>query len=61
MKEGGFNFDVAYTSTLKRAIKTLWIILEQMDLMYIPIVSFKRRRKTMNGCRVRSMEVVTLS
>ena len=39
LKEGGFEFDVAYTSTLKRAIKTLWIVLEQMDLMYIPIVS----------------------
>jgi 2,3-bisphosphoglycerate-dependent phosphoglycerate mutase len=39
LKEGGFNFDIAYTSTLKRAIKTLWIILEEMDLMYIPIVN----------------------
>ena len=39
LKEGGFDFDIAYTSTLKRAIKTLWIVLEQMDLMYIPIVS----------------------
>ena len=43
LKEGGFDFDVAYTSTLKRAIKTLWIVLEQMDLMYIPIVSKKKR------------------
>lgn len=39
IKEAGFTFDVAYTSVLKRAIKTLWIILEEMDLMYIPIVS----------------------
>ena len=39
LREGGFDFDVAYTSTLKRAIKTLWIVLEEMDLMYIPIVS----------------------
>jgi len=38
LREEGFNFDVAYTSTLKRAIKTLWIVLEEMDLMYIPIV-----------------------
>mmetsp|Transcript_14155 Transcript_14155/g.20219 ORF Transcript_14155/g.20219 Transcript_14155/m.20219 type:complete len:257 (-) Transcript_14155:138-908(-) len=37
LKENGYNFDVAYTSTLKRAIKTLWLILEEMDLMYIPI------------------------
>ncbi|HAW58374.1 MAG TPA: 2,3-diphosphoglycerate-dependent phosphoglycerate mutase [Bacteroidales bacterium] len=36
LKEHGFNFKVAYTSYLKRAIKTLWIILEEMDLMWIP-------------------------
>jgi len=40
LKEGGYAFDVAYTSVLKRAIKTLWIVLEELDLMYIPIVSF---------------------
>jgi 2,3-bisphosphoglycerate-dependent phosphoglycerate mutase len=34
--EEGFAFDVAYTSTLKRAIKTLWLTLEAMDLMWIP-------------------------
>ncbi len=39
LREAGFTFDVAYTSTLKRAIKTLWIVLEELDLMYIPIVS----------------------
>lgn len=39
LKTEGFTFDVAYTSTLQRAIKTLWIILEQLDLMYIPIVN----------------------
>mmetsp|Transcript_22574 Transcript_22574/g.25403 ORF Transcript_22574/g.25403 Transcript_22574/m.25403 type:complete len:298 (-) Transcript_22574:53-946(-) len=39
LKEGGFSFDVAYTSTLKRAIKTLWIILEENNLMYIPIIN----------------------
>jgi 2,3-bisphosphoglycerate-dependent phosphoglycerate mutase len=33
----GYVFDVAYTSVLKRAIKTLWLVLEQMDLMWIPI------------------------
>lgn len=37
LKESGFTFDKAHTSTLKRAIKTLWLILEQLDLMYIPI------------------------
>ena len=32
-----FTFDVAYTSVLKRAIKTLWLVLEEMDLMWIPV------------------------
>lgn len=42
LREEGFDFDVAYTSTLKRAIKTLWIVLEEMDLMYIPIINLWR-------------------
>ena len=33
----GYGFDLAYTSVLKRAIKTLWLALEEMDLMWIPI------------------------
>ena len=33
----GYTFDIAYTSVLKRAIKTLWIALEDMDLMWIPV------------------------
>jgi len=36
LKAEGFTFDEAYTSVLKRAIRTLWIILDQMDLMWIP-------------------------
>lgn len=36
LKEGGYSFDAAYTSVLRRAIKTLWIVLEDMDLMWIP-------------------------
>jgi 2,3-bisphosphoglycerate-dependent phosphoglycerate mutase len=35
--EGKYAFDIAYTSVLKRAIQTLWIILEEMDLMWIPV------------------------
>src|SRR5262245_15013259 len=35
--ERGFTFDVAYTSLLKRAIRTLWIVLDEMDLMWIPV------------------------
>jgi 2,3-bisphosphoglycerate-dependent phosphoglycerate mutase len=37
LKDGGYAFDLAFTSVLKRAIKTLWITLEDMDLMWIPV------------------------
>ena len=37
LREEGYVFDVAYTSVLARAIKTLWIVLEEMDLMWIPV------------------------
>ncbi|UCG13821.1 MAG: 2,3-diphosphoglycerate-dependent phosphoglycerate mutase [Deltaproteobacteria bacterium] len=37
LKQEGYVFDVAYTSVLARAIKTLWIVLEEMDLMWIPV------------------------
>ncbi len=37
IKEAGITFDVAYTSVLKRAIRTLWITLDEMDLMWIPV------------------------
>ncbi|HTO50448.1 MAG TPA: 2,3-diphosphoglycerate-dependent phosphoglycerate mutase [Burkholderiales bacterium] len=37
LKEAGLTFDLAHTSVLKRAIKTLWLALEDMDLMWIPV------------------------
>jgi 2,3-bisphosphoglycerate-dependent phosphoglycerate mutase len=37
LKDHGFKFDVAFTSVLKRAIRTLWIVLDNMDLMWIPV------------------------
>jgi 2,3-bisphosphoglycerate-dependent phosphoglycerate mutase len=37
LKAEGFDFDIAYTSVLKRAIKTLWSVLEEMDRMWLPI------------------------
>ena len=38
MKELGYTFDIAYTSVLKRAIRTLWIAMDQMDLLWVPVV-----------------------
>jgi 2,3-bisphosphoglycerate-dependent phosphoglycerate mutase len=38
LKEAGFTFDLAYTSVLKRAIRTLWLTQDEMDLMWIPVV-----------------------
>ncbi|MCK4492095.1 MAG: 2,3-diphosphoglycerate-dependent phosphoglycerate mutase [Candidatus Altiarchaeales archaeon] len=38
LKEEGYAFDIAYTSVLKRAIRTLWIVLDDMDLMWIPVI-----------------------
>lgn len=37
LKEKGFVFDVAYTSVQKRAIRTLWSVMDEMDLMWIPV------------------------
>jgi 2,3-bisphosphoglycerate-dependent phosphoglycerate mutase len=37
LKKDGYVFDVAFTSVLKRAIRTLWLTLEEMDLMWIPV------------------------
>jgi 2,3-bisphosphoglycerate-dependent phosphoglycerate mutase len=38
LQEGSYTFDVAYTSVLKRAIRTLWITLDALDLMWIPVM-----------------------
>ena len=38
LKALGYRFDIAYTSVLKRAIRTLWLIQDEMDLMWIPVV-----------------------
>ena len=37
LKEAGFTFDLAYTSVLKRAIRTLWLALDDMDMMWLPV------------------------
>lgn len=37
LKQEGYTFDLAYTSVLKRAIKTLWLVMDEMDMMWIPV------------------------
>jgi len=38
LKELGYEFDIAYTSVLQRAIRTLWLMLDEMDRMWIPVI-----------------------
>lgn len=38
LKDEGYEFDVAYTSLLKRAIRTLWLVTDAMDLLWIPVI-----------------------
>ena len=52
LKKEGFVFDVAYTSVLKRAIRTLWITLEKMDLMWIPVFNSWR----LNECHYGALQ-----
>ena len=49
LKESGYTFDVAFTSVLKRAIQTLWIVLEDMDMMWIPVERSWRLNERMYG------------
>ena len=42
LKKEGYTFDIAYTSVLKRAIRTLWLVMEQMDLCWIPVIKHWR-------------------
>ena len=37
LKEQGYGFDLAFTSLLKRAVRTLWIVQDEMDLMWLPV------------------------
>jgi 2,3-bisphosphoglycerate-dependent phosphoglycerate mutase len=39
LREGGYTFDLAYTSVLKRAVKTLWIVMEEMELEWLPVIN----------------------
>ncbi len=39
LKQEGFTFDLCYTSVLKRAVRTLWITLDKLDQMYLPVIN----------------------
>ena len=60
LREKGYTFDIAYTSVLKRAIRTLWIVLEELDLMWIPIESDwrlnERHYGALQGCDKQEMK-----
>ncbi len=49
LREAGFEFDIAYTSVLKRAIATLWLALEELDQMWIPVHRRWRVNERMYG------------
>lgn len=50
LKKEGYSFDIAYTSLLKRAIRTLWYTLDALDLMWIPVVrSWKLNERHYGG------------
>jgi 2,3-bisphosphoglycerate-dependent phosphoglycerate mutase len=49
LEEGGYTFDLAYTSVLKRAIRTLWIVMDDMDLMWMPVIRSWRLNERMYG------------
>lgn len=49
LREGGYRFDVAHTSLLKRAIKTLWLSLEELDQMWLPVHKSWRLNERMYG------------
>ena len=38
LRDGGYTFDVVYTSVLKRAIKTMWLVMEEMGLEWLPVI-----------------------
>jgi len=49
LKESGFDFDIAYTSRLKRSIKTLDLVLEEMDLLWIPVIKAWQLNERQDG------------
>ena len=60
LREQGYTFDIAYTSVLKRAIRTLWIVLDELDSMWIPIETDwrlnERHYGALQGCDKQEMK-----
>lgn len=60
LKKNNFSFDLAFTSLLKRAIRTLWIVLDEMDLMWIPVIKSwqlnERHYGALQGLNKKEME-----
>lgn len=60
LKACGYSFDIAYTSFLKRAIRTLWMVQEEMDLMWIPVFPSwrlnERNYGALQGCSKKEIE-----
>lgn len=60
LKACGYSFDIAYTSFLKRAIRTLWMVQEEMDLMWIPVIPSwrlnERNYGALQGCSKKEIE-----
>ena len=50
LKESGLTFDIAFTSVLKRAIKTLFYVQEELDLHWIPVIRTMRLNERNYGC-----------
>jgi 2,3-bisphosphoglycerate-dependent phosphoglycerate mutase len=49
IQQAGLEFDICYTSVLKRAIRTLWIVLEGLDRMWLPVYRHWRLNERMYG------------
>lgn len=49
LRESGYVFDIAFTSYLKKAIRTLWLVLDEMDLMWIPVYKSWRLNERFYG------------
>ena len=53
LKAEGYTFDLAFASTLKRAIRTLWLATDEMDLLWVPVIkSYLSTNAIMGLCRV---------